>query len=97
MPRPRIPQNTVNNDQQSKHNIIYNFNLGGINNNSSTNFSKPFHSWSFGTFHTWNFGTINTSGKKRRSVKTILVTKEVDRAKFFCCLQEVRYRNIVKK
>ena len=51
-------------------------------------------------FKTWSYGTINIrSGKeKEEGAKIYAIAKEVSRAGLkFCCLQEVRYRNIGNK
>ena len=51
-------------------------------------------------FKSWKFGTINIrSGKeKEEGAKIYAVTKEMNRAGLlFCCMQEVRYRNVGNK
>ena len=64
---------------------------------TKNNYNKGTH---LGLFKTWKFGTINIrSGKEKdEGAKLYAITKEVSRAGLlFCCLQEVRYRNIGSK
>ena len=52
------------------------------------------------TFKRWSFGTVNirTGGEKDEGAKIYAVAKEISRANLqFCCLQEVRWRNIGSK
>lgn len=70
----------------------YTSNKGKDNKDCIINISKQFYSW--------NFGTVNIRSGKEKSEgsKMYMITKQVAEAKLsFCCLQEVRYRNIGRK
>ena len=54
----------------------------------------------FDLFVRWKFGTVNIrTGQEKSSKATLyMIRKEVARTNLqFCCLQEVRYRNTVRK
>ena len=62
------------------------------NNERNNNSNKIFKEWSFGTVN------IRSGKEKEEGAKMYAVVKEVNRAGLsFCCLQEVRYRNIGSK